>query len=495
MENKKRFYARISSLTLQNFRNIEYGEIKFPNGKLDDFYNGSSSVLGLYGQNGSGKTSVIMAISVLKSALQGEIIIHEGLIKKDCETAKLIFGFAIYDNDDHKYNATYSFELFNAPEQNDDPDDELDVRSRARRLIGSTIGIKNETIEYDGVSSNGKKIRHKVLLSTLDEFCAHGTKAFGTKSNTLQDAEYNILTNNDGMTMAMLLNRRKDALKEKVSFLFHDDVVDAISKNMKNEHDYNVYRCLAVFGNFIITSSMGEVGVINFGDLPLIIFDYSDSGSSFFFGAPISLTKEFSIFDNRADSFEKQFQKINSVISKLIPGINVYLKYKGSAPHERDPQKIVRKFEFFSKRNGVEMPLRYESSGIRRLISFMSVLITAYNFPSITFAIDEFDSGIFEDLLGNLVRIFAESGRGQLIFTSHNLRPLEVLGDDNIIFTTVNCKNKFLRLSKRGNSNLRDMFLRTIKLGGTTEKLYNSPDEYEMELALALAARGESNDE
>lgn len=493
MENKKRFYARISSLTLQNFRNIEYGEIKFPNGKMNDFYNGASSVLGLYGQNGSGKTSVILAINVLRCALLGRAIPHEGLIKKDCETAKLIFGLSLYDNENNLYNATYSFELFDIAPKDDETDYEPDAQSG---IAKPTIGIQNETIEYDGISSIGKKIRHKILLSTLDEFCSNGTKAFGTKSNTLQDAEYDVLTHNDGETIATLSTRKRDALKEGKSFLFYDDVHDILSKNMKNEHDYNVYESLLLFGMFIVTSGMMETGFVNLGDvLPLTIFDYSDSSNPFLFRKIIPLNHEFRIEEAVAERFKQQFHKINCVISRLIPGIDVYLDDKGSVPSEKNPQKTLRRFEFFSKRNGVEMPLRYESSGIRRLISFMSVLITAYNFPSITFAIDEFDSGIFEDLLGNLVRIFAESGRGQLIFTSHNLRPLEVLIDDNIIFTTVNCKNKFLRLSKRGNSNLRDMFLRTIKLGGTTEKLYNSPDEYEMELALALAARGESNDE
>ena len=493
MKNQKKFYARIASITFENFRNIEYGEVKFPNGKVDDFYNGESSVLGIYGQNGSGKTSVVMAINVLKSALLGFEIFHEGLIKKDCETSKLVFGFSIYDSDENKYNAKYSFELFNAPDQDEDIDVELESQHQTNKPK-VTIGIKNETIEYDGISSDGNKIRHKVLLSTLEEFCANGTKAFGTKPNTTQDTEYNSLTNNDNMTIAMLLNRKKDTLEQKKSFLFYKDVHELISSNMKNEHDNNVYMCLAIFGAFIITSGMGEAGIVNFGDLPLNIFDYSESnGNIFQFRHAIKLDKEIKLIDTTAEKFEHQFNKINSVISKLIPGINIYLKCKETVPFEKDPQRTVKKFELFSERNGVEMPLRYESSGIRRLISFMSVLITAYNFPSITFAIDEFDSGIFEDLLGRLISIFAETGKGQLIFTSHNLRPLEVLESDNIIFTTVNCKNKFLKLSKRGNSNLRDMFLRAIKLGGTTEKLYNYPDEYEMELALALAARGETN--
>lgn len=50
-----------------------------------------------------------------------------------------------------------------------------------------------------------------------------------------------------------------------------------------------------------------------------------------------------------------------------------------------------------------------------------------YNDPTTTVVIDELDCSIFEYLLGELLSIIEESGRGQLIFTSHNLRPLEKL--------------------------------------------------------------------
>ena len=55
---------------------------------------------------------------------------------------------------------------------------------------------------------------------------------------------------------------------------------------------------------------------------------------------------------------------------------------------------------------------------------------------------DELDAGISEVLLGTLLHTIEETGKGQLIFTSHNLRPLEVLSKDNIVFTTTNPSNR-----------------------------------------------------
>ena len=49
------------------------------------------------------------------------------------------------------------------------------------------------------------------------------------------------------------------------------------------------------------------------------------------------------------------------------------------------------------------LPLKYESEGIKKITSILHLLIAAYNNPSITLAIDELDSGIYEYLLGELL--------------------------------------------------------------------------------------------
>ena len=85
---------------------------------------------------------------------------------------------------------------------------------------------------------------------------------------------------------------------------------------------------------------------------------------------------------------------------------------------------------------------------------------------TITLAIDELDSGIYEYLLGELLRIMQNSGKGQLIFTSHNLYPLETLESSSIVFTTTNVDDRYTRIgSVRATNNLRSMYLREVILG------------------------------
>ena len=107
-----------------------------------------------------------------------------------------------------------------------------------------------------------------------------------------------------------------------------------------------------------------------------------------------------------------------------------------------------------------------------------------YNVSSITIAIDELDSGIFEYLLGELLRILSEKGKGQLIFTSHNLRPLETIDRGFIAFTTTNPDNRYIRLSNiKENNNLRDFYFRDIVLGEQNEEIYDTTNNLEIALA------------
>ena len=130
------------------------------------------------------------------------------------------------------------------------------------------------------------------------------------------------------------------------------------------------------------------------------------------------------------------------------------------------------------------------SSMKKKIVSILQLLIVVYNKPSITVAIDELDSGVFEYLLGELLRIISEKGKGQLIFTSHNLRPLETLDRGFIAFTTTNPENRYMRMTNvKENNNLRDFYYRDIVLGEQNEVVYEPTNNYE--IALAFREAGE----
>lgn len=151
---------------------------------------------------------------------------------------------------------------------------------------------------------------------------------------------------------------------------------------------------------------------------------------------------------------------------------------------------IKIKVELVSVRGENKVPLRYESDGIKKILSILSAMISMYNKSNICLVVDELDAGIFEYLLGEILNVLQENARGQFIFTSHNLRALEKLNKESIIFTTTNPKNRYIKLANvKSNNNLRDFYLRVISLGGQKEDVYEETNTYEINYAFRKAGR------
>ena len=106
-------------------------------------------------------------------------------------------------------------------------------------------------------------------------------------------------------------------------------------------------------------------------------------------------------------------------------------------------------------------------------------------------AIDELDSGVFEYLLGEILSVIDSFGKGQLLFTAHNLRVLELLPTSDIVFTTSDPANRFIRFKGlKPSNNLRDQYLRSVSLGGGDAELYVPTDKFSIDDALCLDGEG-----
>ena len=83
------------------------------------------------------------------------------------------------------------------------------------------------------------------------------------------------------------------------------------------------------------------------------------------------------------------------------------------------------------------------------------------------------------------------SGKGQLIFTSHNLYPLETLESNSIVFTTTNPSARYTRIkSVRATNNLRSMYLREVILGSDDDAtLYEETNVSEIAHAMRIVGK------
>ena len=182
---------------------------------------------------------------------------------------------------------------------------------------------------------------------------------------------------------------------------------------------------------------------------------------------------------------------LNVVLQHVIPGLS--LKAVRQVDIDIEDRNVRAhatgtKVTVYSVRDNVRIPLAEESAGIIRLISAMNLFAYAFVNPDVTVAIDEIDAGVYEYLLGELLLIFEEYGSGQLIFTCHNLRPMEVLNKKYICFTTTNPENRYLKpKSIRNENNLRDVYLREIVMGGQDEELYSTAKHGKIASALQKA--------
>ena len=134
-------------------------------------------------------------------------------------------------------------------------------------------------------------------------------------------------------------------------------------------------------------------------------------------------------------------KQINIVMQALIPEIQLEIYNAFDKLMENGKDGI--QFEIITLRGGARIPLLYESAGIKKLISICSNLVACYNRESYCLVVDELDSGIYEYLLGECLEAMQER-QGTTYFTSHNLRPLEILENEFLIYTTVNPENRYI---------------------------------------------------
>ena len=92
----KKNNVRIIEMSLHDFMNVEEGTVKFSCSRNDERNFGNADVLGLYGQNGSGKTAFIHALSVIKKCMMGMKLRPESsaYIRNGAESLRIHIGFS-----------------------------------------------------------------------------------------------------------------------------------------------------------------------------------------------------------------------------------------------------------------------------------------------------------------------------------------------------------------------------------------------------------------
>ena len=390
--------VRITKISMQNFKNVENGEIIFSQDEYDN------SILGIFGQNGTGKTVLIDAISIFKELAQGN-----GLPRDVLEFVNISHDF---------FTIEYQFKIKWENEETS---------------VTYSICLRKNEKEKEGILT-------EILNREKDE----------------------------GRNVELFKNEKQIKQNEVFrSSLFFESTDACLSTT-------DVISSLRKFATKYLHIIYTEYNAVNLWKFPvfsdqLILCDVEND--------------ILRIRKDQSNNLKTSIEQVNFIMDTLVLGTKI------EADLEKEDENI-NQFRLYTIKNGFKLPFRYEASGIKKLIQLCPYLVAYSNSKKYCLVIDGLDSGLFEYLLGNICAAIKDAGFGQLIFTAHDLRCLEVLDNEEICYTTINPKNNYVQIKNfNALQNRRRQYLRLLKFGSDIEQMSSNTDTYRFQVALNKTGR------
>ena len=454
--------VRLASLKILNIKNVRSGQIVLPMAFRKQLSYRHAEVLGLYGQNGSGKTAVIDTLYYLQGIMVGNTLEEE------------LADYIGINNDQAEITADFNI------------------------FAGPTIYEVSYRVILQRKEKRAEIIRESLSCAVNEGECRSNKTVFMDYQRSDRDTIFspkkrlNEVIEDNEENKTDLIVARKIAEKENCSYIFGESSRDIFCRNYENDfrHYSETIKALFKFALkdlFVIRNS--HSGVISANVLLPMAFRIEQNEIGMKGDLAVPLTEPVILDEERKNILDTILEQVNMVLFTIIPGMKITVYDHGR--QLTDSGENGYRVEIVSIRDNMPpIPIRMESEGIIKIISILNILIQAFGNYSVCLAVDELDAGIFEYMLGELLDIFNKSAKGQLIFTSHNLRPLEMLDKDSIMFSTVNPDRRYIRMKNvKASNNLRDMYLRGITLGGQDEIIYEETDSLKIARAFRKAGR------
>ncbi|WP_214721999.1 AAA family ATPase [Exiguobacterium sp. s192] len=472
MKYVENLVVKLKQIKINNIKNVKSGEINLKDNR----------VLGIYGQNGSGKTALVDSLIILKTLISGERMKSNILDLIDDENKlKVSIVLEVLDERDIFYSFSLrkvmNSEKIKVSDITHNEDEKLTLIDSSNESESIKLEVFEETLETLSI----EKIRKKTLMS------------FSADNEIYPLATKNIFPDNKLNTVK--LDYVKTMAKEnQESFIFGKGMQKFIAEQSDKEIVNELRRCMYILNQVLAVNlsihSNSQFGIIYSNTaIPISYFIKVDSKLSAHGILNLSSEKAAILKAVEFHYATVVFDQINGVLPHIIPGLKVELNTLETTKTE---EGMIEEYvvELISNRDGKKLPFRSESDGIKKIVSVLSNIISAYNNPNNIAIIDELDSGIYEFLLGEILEIFSESAEGTLIFTSHNLRALEVLKPSEIVFTTTNPMNRYINIPDvKITNNLRSKYIRAIQLGGYSEELYEPTNKFEIKNSMKSTHR------
>ena len=389
-------------------------EIQFCNKDLSNFPYNSPLIKAIYGTNGEGKTAIALTLDLYRnSIINGEYLAAQSfnsdlseLINKNSKKVyiDLYFAALLGKSDKIIYHHIIEYKLI---------DKRLYVSyEKISECNGDIWGNKSESVLFetkDGVVVDGYKKDH--------DFEEIKNRTINLLSGS--SAAFPIVVKTEDMAM----NSKGISIRKNPLFAAMSIIMFALSLNVFIDKEDQLK----------VSSERVSQYVRNYN----VQFRPSDN---------FNVNDEEDIIEKDVKSqYEKEIGKIEKLIKVFRPDLkHIDLHFNNIGGDKLSCKKTL------VYNNGEFVDLEYESTGVKKLVRLFNVL-NSVDKGGVVF-IDEFDANIHDVYLCKLIEYFADFSNGQLIFTTHNLGPMEVLDKKELKHSIdfIN-KQKITSWKKNGN--------------------------------------------
>ena len=420
----------IKSIEIKNFKTIKDSKIEF-----------KRNLSAIYGPNGTGKTAIIEVLDIMKSYFVNPFMKCETLEKKILKGISIgeknLIIDVIFSIDEFDYKILVEFNKYT--------DDSLYVsreelsfkETNSKRKFKNIVKIVNNEnllspeIYIENSTKNNFDILEKSILKGIEGGAKRFINDFANLSSYLSLI----------MKYANIKDNEKVSVPEKLSLVMtHFSKIEKIFLDMviitlEEQALYNLNLLIPM--NIHTNKAHGTLAV-----------NYRNSIGNIY-------------TEKEAEILEETVKEINSIFSTIIPNSKLSTERKITS---LEGEELKVGVNIYVEREGRKLLLDQESTGVIKLVSLLSIILYYIKDKNAIVAIDEFDIHIFEYLLALFLEKVTLYAKGQLIFTAHNLLPMEKLDKESIIISTKDEKKGVKYVYLKGASvttNLRQKYLRS----------------------------------
>lgn len=386
-------------------------QLDFYNKILTGFNPDLYRVKAIYGENGSGKTAIMTAVNIIK-----KIILNPNYLKQDTTQS---FLKEIINKKKKSLFMEFTFA--------GNTDSRLDEYRYSILIKLNNLGIyeiKEEKLDQITAYTRNKKYRTVYEVSDGQIVSIDLPE---DKVDEIVDYTRNVL--HDGSLAFRLIEKTLEGeilFKSAVALVLFFVSINVYLEEEDRHEIYLINRMLNSFKTNKIDSTYKDIDLF--------------------------IGKQLSYIDSKGrDIVEKKYY---SEYKKKVERISRFLKiFKPDLKNikiEKRDNGDTYKCELILNYTDYSVNQEFESTGIKKLIRLYDAFVNADE-GGISF-IDEMDSNINDVYLCKIIEYFANYGKGQLCFTTHNLDPMEVIKNNRNSIDFLSGDNKVVSWKVTGNA-------------------------------------------